>query len=85
MSTDASASSPGGACTRRASVPQCGTSHCESLTTPAVFTAAADVGALDLSRRAHAAGNDVLRAGMIGPSGRNAGVAVFKPSVPGLI
>ena len=52
---------------------------------PAVFTAAAGVGALDLSRCAHAAGNDVLRAGMIGCGGRNAGVAVFKPSVTRLI
>lgn len=38
-------------------------------------TVAAALGALDLSRYAHAAGSDLIRVGMIGCGGRNAGAA----------
>lgn len=38
--------------------------------------AAAGLGTLDLARSAHAAGSDILRVGMIGCGGRNAGAAV---------
>jgi predicted dehydrogenase len=45
------------------------------LKTTATAASAAAVGALDLSRTAHAAGSDVLRVGMIGCGGRNTGAA----------
>ena len=48
----------------------------EFLRTSATLTAAAGLGALDISRSAFAAGNDVLRVGMIGCGARNAGAAV---------
>ncbi len=38
--------------------------------------AAAALGTLDLSRCAHAAGNDIIKVGLIGCGGRNAGAAV---------
>lgn len=43
------------------------------LKTTATAASAAAVGALDLSRTAHAAGSDVLRVGLIGCGGRNTG------------
>jgi predicted dehydrogenase len=46
------------------------------LKSSAVAASAATVGALDLSRSAHAAGSDLIRVGMIGCGGRNAGAAV---------
>jgi predicted dehydrogenase len=42
----------------------------------ATAAAAAGLGTLDLARSAHAAGSDILRVGMIGCGGRNAGAAV---------
>jgi len=42
----------------------------------AAASAAVAAGVLDLSRSAHAAGSDVLRVGMIGCGGRNAGAAL---------
>ncbi|MCX6906281.1 MAG: Gfo/Idh/MocA family oxidoreductase [Verrucomicrobia bacterium] len=45
-------------------------------TSAKVTAAAAAFSALDLSRSAHAAGNDLLKVGMIGCGGRNAGAAV---------
>jgi predicted dehydrogenase len=45
------------------------------LKTSTVATSAAAVGALDLSRSAFAAGSDVIKVGMIGCGGRNAGAA----------
>ena len=41
--------------------------------TSAVAVSAASLGTLDLSRSAHAAGSDIIRVGMIGCGGRNAG------------
>src|SRR5690349_3048911 len=41
-----------------------------------VAASAAALGTLDLSRSAHAAGSDIIRVGMIGCGGRNAGAAV---------
>jgi len=76
MNIDTSTSSPGGDCTRLAPATRCAASRREFLKTSAAFTAAAGVGALDLSHCAHAAGSDVLRVGMIGCGGRNAGAAV---------
>lgn len=46
------------------------------LKTSAAAAGAAALGGLDLSRAAHAAGSDVIRVGMIGCGGRNAGAAV---------
>jgi myo-inositol 2-dehydrogenase / D-chiro-inositol 1-dehydrogenase len=46
------------------------------LKTAALAGSAASVGAIDLSRGAYAAGSDVIRVGMIGCGGRNAGAAV---------
>jgi myo-inositol 2-dehydrogenase / D-chiro-inositol 1-dehydrogenase len=46
------------------------------LKTSALAASAATVGALDLSRTAQAAGNDVIRVGMIGCGGRCTGAAV---------
>jgi myo-inositol 2-dehydrogenase / D-chiro-inositol 1-dehydrogenase len=43
------------------------------LKTSATAAAAATLGALDISRTAHAAGSDTLKVGMIGCGGRNAG------------
>jgi myo-inositol 2-dehydrogenase / D-chiro-inositol 1-dehydrogenase len=43
------------------------------LKTSSAATAVAALGALDLSRSAHAAGSDTLRVGLIGCGGRNAG------------
>jgi myo-inositol 2-dehydrogenase/D-chiro-inositol 1-dehydrogenase len=40
-----------------------------------VAASAAAVGTLDISRNAHAAGSDILKVGMIGCGGRNAGAA----------
>jgi predicted dehydrogenase len=45
------------------------------LKTSAVAASAAAVGTLDLSRSAHAAGSDIIKVGMIGCGGRNAGAA----------
>jgi predicted dehydrogenase len=45
-------------------------------TSAAAAASAVAVGALDLSRSAHAAGSDIIRVGMIGCGGRNAGAAV---------
>jgi len=45
------------------------------LRTSAVAASAAAVATLDLSRTAHAAGNDLIKVGMIGCGGRNAGAA----------
>ena len=53
-----------------------GTSRREFLKSSATIAAAAGLGALDLSRSACAAGSDVLRLGMIGCGGRNAGAIV---------
>lgn len=64
MQTDSCSSVSGGA-TRR-----------EFLKSSAAFTAAAGLGALDISRSAFAAGSDTLRLGMIGCGGRNAGAIV---------
>lgn len=64
MQTDPS-SSPSRSASRR-----------EFLKTSATLTAAAGLGALDISRSAFAAGNETLRVGMIGCGGRNAGAAV---------
>jgi predicted dehydrogenase len=52
------------------------TTRRDFLRTSATAAAAATLGSLDLSRSAHAAGSDVLRVGMIGCGGRNAGAAV---------
>lgn len=41
-----------------------------------LITSAAALGTLDISRSAHAAGNDVIKIGMIGCGGRNTGAAV---------
>src|SRR3974390_2485030 len=41
-----------------------------------VVASATALGALDISRSAHAAGSDMLKVGMIGCGGRNAGAAV---------
>src|SRR6516225_4986228 len=41
-----------------------------------VAASAAALGTLEVSRLAHAAGSDVIRVGMIGCGGRNAGAAV---------
>ncbi len=46
------------------------------LKTSTVAASAAALGTLDLSRSAHAAGSDILKVGMIGCGGRNAGAAV---------
>lgn len=46
------------------------------LKTSAAAASAVTVGALDISRSAHAAGSDIIRVGMIGCGGRNAGAAV---------
>jgi predicted dehydrogenase len=46
------------------------------LRTSTVAASAAAIGTLELSRSAYAAGNDVLKVGMIGCGGRNAGAAV---------
>jgi hypothetical protein len=43
------------------------------LKTSTVAASAAAVGTLDLSRSAHAAGSDIIKVGMIGCGGRNAG------------
>ena len=43
------------------------------LKTSTVAASAAAIGTLDLSRSAHAAGNDIIKVGMIGCGGRNAG------------
>ncbi len=45
------------------------------LKTSTVAASAAAIGTLDLSRSAHAAGSDILKVGMIGCGGRNAGAA----------
>jgi len=45
------------------------------LKTSAVAASAASVGAIELSRSAHAAGGDIIRVGMIGCGGRNTGAA----------
>jgi len=45
------------------------------LKTSTVAASAAAVGTLDLSRSAHAAGSDIIKVGMIGCGGRNAGAA----------
>jgi myo-inositol 2-dehydrogenase/D-chiro-inositol 1-dehydrogenase len=45
------------------------------LKTSTVAASAAAIGTLDLSRGAHAAGSDVIKLGMIGCGGRNAGAA----------
>ncbi len=52
------------------------TSRREFLKTSATVAAATTLGALDLSRTAHAAGSDTIRVGMVGCGGRNAGAAV---------
>ena len=52
------------------------TSRREFLKTSASVAAATTLSGLDLSRHAHAAGSDILRVGMIGCGGRNAGAAV---------
>src|SRR5215831_18156690 len=46
------------------------------LRTSAVAASAAAVASLELSRSAHAAGNDIIKVGMIGCGGRNSGAAV---------
>ena len=46
------------------------------LKTSATAVAAVSVGALEVSRTAHAAASDILRLGMIGCGGRNSGAAV---------
>jgi predicted dehydrogenase len=46
------------------------------LRTSTVAASAAALGTLDLSRSAYAAGSDILKVGMIGCGGRNAGAAV---------
>src|SRR5215470_10845833 len=48
----------------------------EFLRTSTVAASAAAVASLDLSRSAHAAGSDIIKVGMIGCGGRNAGAAV---------
>jgi predicted dehydrogenase len=53
-----------------------GTTRREFLKTSAAAATGAAVGALDIARSAHAAGSDILRVGMIGCGGRNAGAAV---------
>ena len=45
------------------------------LKTSATATAAATLGTLDISRSAHAVGSDIIKVGMIGCGGRNAGAA----------
>ena len=45
------------------------------LKTSTVAASAAAIGTLDLSRSAHAAGSDIIKVGMIGCGGRNAGAA----------
>jgi myo-inositol 2-dehydrogenase/D-chiro-inositol 1-dehydrogenase len=45
------------------------------LKTSTVAASAAAIGTLDLSRTAHAAGSDIIKVGMIGCGGRNAGAA----------
>jgi myo-inositol 2-dehydrogenase / D-chiro-inositol 1-dehydrogenase len=45
------------------------------LKTSTVAASAAAIGTLDLSRSAHAAGSDVIKVGMVGCGGRNAGAA----------
>jgi myo-inositol 2-dehydrogenase / D-chiro-inositol 1-dehydrogenase len=52
------------------------TSRRAFLKTSGALAAAATLGAVDLSRSAHAAGSDILRVGMIGCGGRNSGAAV---------
>lgn len=46
------------------------------LKTSAAAVSAATLGTLDLSRSAHAEGSDIIRVGLIGCGGRNAGAAV---------
>jgi myo-inositol 2-dehydrogenase / D-chiro-inositol 1-dehydrogenase len=53
-----------------------GASRRDFLKTTATAAAAVSLGALDLSRNAHAAGSDTLRVGLIGCGGRNTGAAV---------
>jgi predicted dehydrogenase len=65
MQPEASIPASGGTITRR-----------DFVKTSATLTSAAALGTLDLSRSAYAAGNDLLRVGMIGCGGRNAGAAV---------
>lgn len=48
----------------------------EFLKTSAGAAAAATLGTLDIARSAHAAGSDILKVGLIGCGGRNAGAAV---------
>src|SRR5262245_16809718 len=45
------------------------------LRTSTLAVSAASLGTLDLERSAHAAGSDILKVGMIGCGGRNAGAA----------
>src|SRR5678816_2711671 len=46
------------------------------LKTSSVAASAVAVGSLDVSRSAHAAGSDIIKVGMIGCGGRNAGAGV---------
>ena len=46
------------------------------LKTSTVAASAVAVGSLDVSRSAHAAGSDIIKVGMIGCGGRNAGAGV---------
>jgi predicted dehydrogenase len=58
------------------STPPTATTRREFLRVSATAVSAAAVAGLDISRTAHAAGSDVLRVGMVGCGGRNAGAAV---------
>ena len=59
---------------REPSLPQTLTRR-DFLKTSTVAASAAAIGTLDLSRSAHAAGSDIIKVGMIGCGGRNAGAA----------
>ncbi len=59
------------------------TTRREFLRTSTVGVAAtATLGALEISRTAHAAGSDTLRVGMIGCGGRNTGAGLQALAVP---
>ena len=53
--------------------PESSIDRCAFLKTSVTATAAVSLASLDLSRFAHAAGNDTLKVGMIGCGGRNTG------------
>ena len=57
-------------------IPDGQTTRRDFLKASATFTSAAALGTLDISRAAHAAGSDIIKVGLIGCGGRNAGAAV---------